>query len=89
MLSRNRTPPMPYHAMRERKPPERLGQEGEPIVVGDKVRVRDGKTNQYCPAVVISIEVDGMMVQWVGDNGPGAPRKGSGPSRNLRDTTGL
>ena len=63
---------MADHAMRERKPPQRLGQEGEPIAVGDKVRVRDGKTTDYWPAVVMSIEVDGLMVQWVGDDGPGA-----------------
>jgi hypothetical protein len=29
--------------MRGRKAPERLGQAGEPMTVGDKVRVRDGK----------------------------------------------
>ena len=63
---------MPYHAMRERKPRQRLGQEGKLIAVGDKVRVRDGKTPDYWPAVVMSIEVGGLMVQWVGDDGPGA-----------------
>ena len=35
-----------------------------PIAVGDKVRVRDDKTSDYWPAVVKSIEVDGMIVQW-------------------------
>jgi hypothetical protein len=55
---------MTDHAIRERKPTQRLGQEGKPIALGDKVRVRDGKTSDYWPAVVRSIEVDGMMVQW-------------------------
>ena len=63
---------MADHVMRELKPPQRLGHEGKPITVGDKVRVRDGKTSDYCPAVVKSIEVDGMMVQWESDDGPGA-----------------
>ena len=53
---------MTDHAIRERKPTQRLGQEGKPIALGDKVRVRDGKTSDYWPAVVKSIEVDDMMV---------------------------
>ena len=43
-----------------------------PIAVGDKVRVRDDKTSDYWSAVVKSIEVDGMIVQWESDDGPGA-----------------
>ena len=58
--------------MSERKTPQRLGHEGKPIAVGDEVRVRDGKTTDFWSAVVKSIEVDGMMVQWVGDDGLGA-----------------
>ena len=63
---------MTDHAMRERKPPQCLGHEGKPIALGDEVRVRDGKTSDYWPAVVKSIEVDGMMVQWDRDDGSGA-----------------
>ena len=43
-----------------------------PIAVGDKVRVRDDKTSDYWSAVVKSIEVDGMMLQWESDDGPDA-----------------
>ena len=63
---------MTDHDMCERKPQQRMGHEGKPIAVGDKVRVRDGKTSDYWPAVVKSIEVDGMMVQWDRDDGSGA-----------------
>ena len=63
---------MADHAMRQHKPPERLGQKGELFAVGDKVRARDGKTANCRPAVVMAIQGDGMTVQWVGDDGPGA-----------------
>ena len=71
MLSRNRTPPIVDHVMCERKPPVRFNQKVEPIDVVDKVRVRDDKTADYWFAVVISIEVDDITVQWVGDDGLG------------------
>ncbi len=60
------------HDMRERKPPQHLGHEDNPIAVGDEVRVRDGKTSDYWKIVVKSIEGGDMMVQWVGDGRPGA-----------------
>ena len=40
LLSRKRTPPMTDYVMRQHKPPQRLGQKGEPIAVGDKVKAR-------------------------------------------------
>ena len=40
-------PSMSDHVMCQWKPPERLGQKGEPITVGDKVRVRDDKTTDH------------------------------------------
>ncbi len=40
---------MADHALRQRKPPQRLGQKGEPIAVGDKVKARDAKTADYWP----------------------------------------
>ena len=59
-------------ATRERKPPVLFGQKGKPIAVGDKVKARYDKTIDYWPAVVLTIEGEGMTVQWVGDAGPGA-----------------
>ena len=63
---------MADHTMRERIPPVRLGQKGDPFAVGDKVRVRDGKTFDRWPAVVMAIQGDDMTVEWVTDGAVGA-----------------
>ena len=59
----------------ERRPPTRYGQKGKLISVGDEVKVRYVKTDDYCLVKVLTIEGDGMTVQWLEDVGPSAPSK--------------
>jgi hypothetical protein len=59
----------------ERRLPTRYGQKGKIISVGDKVKVRYVKTDDYWVVKVLTIEGDGMTVQWLEDVGPSAPVK--------------
>ena len=59
----------------ERRPPTRYGQKGKLISVGDEVKVRYVKTDDYWIVKVLTIEGDGMTVQWIEDVGPSSPVK--------------
>ncbi len=49
----------------ERRPPTRYGQKGKPIAVGDEVKTRYVKTDDYWLAKVLVIEGEEMMVRWL------------------------
>ena len=66
---------MEQDTTRERRPPTRYGQKVKPIAVGDEVKARYAKTDDYWLAKVLVVEDDGVTVQWLDEVGPSAPAK--------------
>ena len=66
---------MAQDTTRERRPPPRYGHKGVPIAVGDKVKARYDKTDDYWLAKVLAVEDDGVTVEWLAEVGPSAPAK--------------
>ena len=54
---------MSYDTTCERRPPTRFGQKGKPIDVGDEVKARYAKTDDYWFVKALEIECDVMTVQ--------------------------
>ena len=54
---------MEQDTTRERRPPPRYGHKGVPIAVGDKVKARYDKTDDYWLAKVLAVEDDGVTVE--------------------------